>query len=76
MLTALTISTKKNMIRLTIDKKTVEVEPGTTILKAARRWAWRFQRHFELCDMGIENKPWMPHHRGGGRGRRNRRPPV
>ncbi len=47
------------MIRLTIDKKTVEVEPGTTILKAARKAGVEIPTlcHFELCDMGIENKP-------------------
>jgi len=47
------------MIRLTIDKKTVEVEPGTTILKAARKVGVEIPTlcHFELCDMGIENKP-------------------
>jgi len=47
------------MIRLTIDKKTIEVEPGTTILKAARKAGVEIPTlcHFELCDMGIENKP-------------------
>ena len=47
------------MIRLTIDKKTVEVEPGTTILKAAHKAGVEIPTlcHFELCDMGIENKP-------------------
>lgn len=47
------------MIRLTIDKKTVEVEEGTTILKAARKVGVEIPTlcHFELCDMGIENKP-------------------
>lgn len=47
------------MIELTIDKKKVRVEPGTTILKAARQVGVEIPTlcHFELCDMGIENKP-------------------
>ena len=47
------------MITLTIDKKKVEVEKGTTILKAARKVGIEIPTlcHFELCDMGIENKP-------------------
>ncbi|MDD4776772.1 MAG: NADH-dependent [FeFe] hydrogenase, group A6 [Fermentimonas sp.] len=49
----------KNMIELTIDKKKVQVEKGTTILKAARKAGVEIPTlcHFELCDMGIENKP-------------------
>lgn len=47
------------MIELTIDKKKVRVEKGTTILKAARKAGVEIPTlcHFELCDMGIENKP-------------------
>ena len=47
------------MIELTIDKKKVQVEEGTTILKAARKAGVEIPTlcHFELCDMGIENKP-------------------
>src|SRR5690554_3043346 len=47
------------MIELTIDKKKVQVEEGTTILKAARMAGVEIPTlcHFELCDMGIENKP-------------------
>lgn len=47
------------MIELTIDKKKVRVEPGTTILKAAQQVGIEIPTlcHFELCDMGIENKP-------------------
>lgn len=47
------------MITLTIDKKKVQVEKGTTILKAAHRAGVEVPTlcHFELCDMGIENKP-------------------
>ena len=47
------------MIKLTIDNKTIEVEPGTTILKAARQAGIEIPTlcHFEMCDMGIENKP-------------------
>lgn len=49
----------KNMIELTIDKKKVQVEKGTTILKAAHKAGVEIPTlcHFELCDMGIENKP-------------------
>lgn len=49
----------KYMIELTIDKKKVRVEKGTTILKAARKAGVEIPTlcHFELCDMGIENKP-------------------
>lgn len=47
------------MITLTIDKKKVQVEKGTTILKAAHKAGVGIPTlcHFELCDMGIENKP-------------------
>lgn len=47
------------MIELTIDNKRIEVEPGTTILKAARQAGIEIPTlcHFEMCDMGIENKP-------------------
>ncbi|MDD3356491.1 MAG: NADH-dependent [FeFe] hydrogenase, group A6 [Dysgonamonadaceae bacterium] len=47
------------MITLTIDKKKVQVEKGTTILKAAHKAGVEIPTlcHFELCDMGIENKP-------------------
>lgn len=47
------------MIELTIDKKKVRVEEGTTILKAARQAGVEIPTlcHYELCDMGIENKP-------------------
>jgi NADP-reducing hydrogenase subunit HndD len=46
-------------IKLTIDNKTVEVEKGTTILKAARKIGIEIPTlcHFEMCDMNIENKP-------------------
>ena len=46
-------------IKLNIDNKTVEVEKGTTILKAARKVGVEIPTlcHFELCHMGIENKP-------------------
>ncbi len=46
-------------IILTIDNKRIEVEPGTTILKAARQAGIEIPTlcHFEMCDMGIENKP-------------------
>lgn len=47
------------MIELTIDKKKVQVEKGTTILKAAHKAGVEIPTlcHFELHDMGIENKP-------------------
>ena len=47
------------MIELTIDNKRITVEPGTTILKAARQAGIEIPTlcHFEMCDMGIENKP-------------------
>src|SRR5690554_80724 len=47
------------MIELTIDKKKVQVEKGTTILKAAQKAGVEIPTlcHFELCDLGIENKP-------------------
>ncbi len=46
-------------IKLTIDNKIVEVEKGTTILKAARKIGIDIPTlcHFEMCDMNIENKP-------------------
>jgi len=46
-------------VKLTIDNKTVEVEKGTTILKAARKIGIDIPTlcHFEMCDMNIENKP-------------------
>jgi len=45
--------------KLTIDNKIVEVEKGTTVLKAARKVGIEIPTlcHFELCDMNIENKP-------------------
>jgi len=47
------------MIKLTIDNKKIEVEKGTTILKVARQFGIDIPTlcHFELGDMGIENKP-------------------
>lgn len=47
------------MIKLTIDNKIVEVEKGTSLLKAARKVGIEIPSlcHFELCDMKIENKP-------------------
>ncbi len=47
------------MIELTIDNKRVRVKKGTTILNAARMAGVEIPTlcHFELCDMGIENKP-------------------
>lgn len=47
------------MVELTIDNKKVRVEKGTTLLKAAREAGVEIPTlcHFELCDMGIENKP-------------------
>lgn len=47
------------MIKLTIDNKKIEVAEGTTILKAARQFGIDIPTlcHFELGDMGIENKP-------------------
>ncbi len=47
------------MIELTIDKKKVRVEKGTTILKAVRQAGVEIPTlcHYELCDLGIENKP-------------------
>jgi len=46
-------------IKLTIDNKVVEVEKGTSVLKAARKIGIEIPTlcHFELCDMNIENKP-------------------
>lgn len=47
------------LIKLTIDKKTVEVEKGTTILKAAKKIGIDIPTlcYFNLGDMNIENKP-------------------
>ena len=47
------------MIKLTIDNKIVEVEKGTTVLKAARKVGIDIPTlcYFELGDMKIENKP-------------------
>lgn len=47
------------MIELTIDKKKVQVEKGTSILKAAQKAGVEIPTlcHFEMCDMGIVNKP-------------------
>ena len=47
------------MIKLTIDNKIVEVEKGTTVLKAARKIGIDIPTlcYFELGDMKIENKP-------------------
>ncbi|HAQ64610.1 MAG TPA: NADH:ubiquinone oxidoreductase [Bacteroidales bacterium] len=47
------------LIKLTIDKKSVEVEKGTTILKAARQIGIDIPTlcYFSLGDMKIENKP-------------------
>ena len=46
-------------IKLTIDNKNVEVEKGTSILKAAKKIGIEIPTlcHFELCHMNIENKP-------------------
>ena len=47
------------MIKLTIDNKVVEVEKGTTVLKAARKIGIEIPTlcYFELKGMNIENKP-------------------
>lgn len=47
------------MIKLTIDKKTIEVEKGTTILKAARQIGIGIPTlcYLELEDLNIKNKP-------------------
>lgn len=47
------------LIKLTIDKKSVEVEKGTTILQAARQIGIDIPTlcYFSLGDMKIENKP-------------------
>lgn len=47
------------MIKLIIDKKTVEVEPGTTIMKAADKIGIHIPRlcYMNLGDFNIENKP-------------------
>lgn len=47
------------MIKLTIDKKTIEVEKGTTILKAARQIGIEIPTlcYLELEDLNIKNKP-------------------
>lgn len=46
-------------VKLTIDNKTVEVEKGTTILKAARKIGVDIPTlcYMELGDLNIENKP-------------------
>jgi NADP-reducing hydrogenase subunit HndD len=46
-------------IKLTIDNKVVEVEKGTSVLKAAKKVGIEIPTlcHFELCNMNIENKP-------------------
>ena len=48
-----------DMIKLTIDKKTVEVEPGTTILSAAKKVGIHIPTlcYMNLGDLNIENKP-------------------
>ncbi|MCK9617082.1 MAG: NADH-dependent [FeFe] hydrogenase, group A6 [Lentimicrobiaceae bacterium] len=47
------------LIKLTIDNKPVEVQPGTTLLKAARQVGIEIPTmcYFDLGDMKIENKP-------------------
>lgn len=47
------------LIKLIIDNKPVEVEPGTTVLKAARKVGIEIPTmcYFDLGDMNIENKP-------------------
>ncbi len=47
------------LIELTIDKKKIQVPKGTTILKAAREAGVEIPTlcHFELCNLGIENRP-------------------
>jgi len=46
-------------IKLTIDNKIVEVEKGTSVLKAAKKIGIEIPTlcYFELCHMNIENKP-------------------
>lgn len=46
-------------IKVIIDNKTLEVAQGTSILKAARQVGIEIPTlcHFEMCKMGIENKP-------------------
>jgi NADP-reducing hydrogenase subunit HndD len=46
-------------IKLTIDKKLVEVEPGTTILQAAEKIGIHIPRlcYMDLGDLNIKNKP-------------------
>ena len=48
-----------NMINVTIDNKQIQVEPGTTILKAARQAGIHIPTlcYFELAGMNYENKP-------------------
>ena len=47
------------LIKLTIDNKAIEVEKGTTILKAAQQNGIEIPTlcHFELADLNIQNKP-------------------
>lgn len=47
------------MIKLTIDNKPIEVESGTTILKAAKKVGITIPTlcYFDMGDLGIENKP-------------------
>ena len=47
------------MVKLTIDNKPIEVEAGTTILKAARQFGIDIPTlcYFELAGMNFENKP-------------------
>ncbi|MEG1573152.1 MAG: 2Fe-2S iron-sulfur cluster-binding protein, partial [Bacteroidales bacterium] len=47
------------MINLIIDKKAVEVEKGTTILQAARKYGIEIPTlcYFSMDGLGIENKP-------------------
>lgn len=47
------------MINLTIDQKKVQVEPGTTLLKAANKIGVKIPTlcYLGLDDLGIENKP-------------------
>ncbi|MEI6576568.1 MAG: NADH-dependent [FeFe] hydrogenase, group A6 [Bacteroidota bacterium] len=48
-----------NTIKLTIDKKEIEVQAGSTILQAARQVGIEIPSlcHYSLGDMNIENKP-------------------
>lgn len=47
------------MIKLNIDNKPIEVESGTTILKAAKKMGITIPTlcYFDMGDLGIENKP-------------------